>query len=365
MPFHPLPPTQPKLEVVTLKDEIISLIRQTSPSSDAHFNDLAVRLFQDQFEKNIPYQRFCLNQKKGREGVRSWKEIPCFPVTGFKYADITCRPITEAIRIFQSSGTTSEKRSRHPLFDIEPSRTTLLTHFSRHLLPEGMPIRMMILTHSPDEAPESSLSYMMESVRTALGERQSRYYVHQNQLQCGVLAGDLSSSEGPVCLLGTSFSFVHFLDFLQEQEISLSLPAGSRLMDTGGLKGQAREVSRERLVRLYQERLGLPFENCVNEYGMTEMTSQFYDTVVGRGGIRGYHVPPQVRTRVLHPKTLVPVSQGEIGLLAHIDLANIDSVAAILTEDTGYELEDHRFIFSGRASGSEARGCSLTALNLH
>ncbi|MFQ5779891.1 MAG: CoF synthetase, partial [Nitrospiria bacterium] len=93
--------------------------------------------------------------------------------------------------------------------------------------------------------------------------------------------------------------------------------------------------------------------------GMAEMSSQFYDRIVGKTAPRLFHSPPQVRTRVLSPETLKPMPRGEVGLLAHADLANIDSAAALLTEDFGREV-DGGFLLLGRAAGSEQKGCSIT-----
>jgi hypothetical protein len=42
----------------------------------------------------------------------------------------------------------------------------------------------------------------------------------------------------------------------------------------------------------------------------------------------------------------------------HVDLANRNSVIAILTEDIGVEAEGG-FVLLGRAQGSETRGCSV------
>lgn len=135
-------------------------------------------------------------------------------------------------------------------------------------------------------------------------------------------------------------------------------------MDTGGFKGQSREVSREELLRLYGEVLAIPEAFCINEYGMTEMGSQFYDNTLRdrmqeRSRVRFKEVPPWVRTRILDPATLDEVPPGEVGLLTHYDLANCGSVMAIETEDLGYEIEEG-FQVLGRAPGAEARGCSLT-----
>jgi hypothetical protein len=343
-----------------MREMILELIHAGNQTvSEERFNEAALILFRYQFNRNLPYRQFCRSRDKAPESVQSWEEIPPLPVMAFKLAEISCRPMSEAARLFQSSGTTGVNRSRHALFDIDLSRETILSHFGRHIIPEGRLIRMAILTPSPEEAPDASLSHMMEVVRDAFGTEESRYYIQKGRLEAERLAADLSDVREPIALLGTSFSFVHFLDFISNRGISFSLPEGSRLMDTGGFKGKSREIPREQLYTLYEEHLGLPPENCINEYGMAEMTSQFYDGVVGRKGPRVYIAPPQVRSRLLHPETLQPVPKGEVGLLAHYDLANVDSVMAILTEDLGREGEGG-FVLLGRASGSAPKGCSIT-----
>ena len=47
-----------------------------------------------------------------------------------------------------------------------------------------------------------------------------------------------------------------------------------------------------------------------------------------------------------------------MGILAHLDLANLGSVSAILTEDLGF-LVPGGFTLRGRTPGAEPRGCSL------
>ena len=134
-------------------------------------------------------------------------------------------------------------------------------------------------------------------------------------------------------------------------------------MDTGGYKGRSREVAKEELYGLYEAILGIPGDHVVNEYGMTELATQFYDSVLAdkiRGVSSHRHkvVPPWARTIVVDPDTLLPLSPGNAGLLRHLDLANLSSVMAIQTEDLGYEVAGG-FEVLGRAKGAEARGCSI------
>lgn len=135
-------------------------------------------------------------------------------------------------------------------------------------------------------------------------------------------------------------------------------------MDTGGFKGRSREIPRNELYRLYEQVLGIPQNWCVNEYGMAELSSQFYDGVVGSPYFatqnqQRIHKPPHwTRTRVLDPESLEEVGDGETGLLCHYDLANRGSVIAVLTEDLGIKIGDG-FLLLGRATGGELRGCSV------
>jgi hypothetical protein len=131
-------------------------------------------------------------------------------------------------------------------------------------------------------------------------------------------------------------------------------------------------VPRAELYRALAAALGVPIGRILNEYGMTELLSQFYEPVLSREApedpeLRWHLGPSWVRTRILDPETLRPVEPGEPGLLCHIDLANLDSAMAVLTEDVGVQppglvtpsSTGRAFRLFGRAEGAEPRGCSL------
>ena len=344
-----------------MKDEILRLIASPPKiTSELVFNNLALRLFQYQYNQNRPYRQFCLSKGITPNRLQKWEEIPFLPVTAFKWADIVCRPRPEAARYFYSSGTTQAKKSRHTLFDLEVAEQAIATHFKHHLLPDRDQIQLIILTPSPKEAPHASLSHMMGVVSKRFGTQQSDYYIKAGRLQSERLTRDLAKTNQPVALLGTSLAFAHFIDYCLEKEFSLTLPPESRLMDTGGSKGASRECASEWIYKMAEKLWGIVPAFCVNEYGMAEMTSQFYDHISGDRKDRVYTAPTQARTQVLSPETLQPVAEGEVGLLAHLDLANIDSVAAILTEDLGQK-RGNCFTLLGRAALSEAKGCSISA----
>jgi hypothetical protein len=143
---------------------------------------------------------------------------------------------------------------------------------------------------------------------------------------------------------------------MADRGLRLSLPEGSRVMETGGFKGKSRAISRAELYGLIRERLGERVV-CVNQYGMTEMSSNCYDQTLVSGYPRKAG-PAWVQIRMLHPETLEEVPQGEVGVVAVTDLANLYSSAFLLTQDLGVQVEDG-FEILGRAPGAEARGCSI------
>ena len=141
-------------------------------------------------------------------------------------------------------------------------------------------------------------------------------------------------------------------------------------MDTGGAKGLRRPLSRAGFFRECWAHLGVAGYSCVNEFGMTELCSQRYDSAFadrfhGRNlAPRRLLAPPWLRTRVLDPDTLAAVPPGATGLLCHHDLANAGSVSVVLTEDLGRTVGDDGIEIVGRVAGAMPRGCGLLLAEL-
>jgi hypothetical protein len=164
----------------------------------------------------------------------------------------------------------------------------------------------------------------------------------------------LNTNSKPKLILGTAFSFVHLLDYLVEKDLRFQLPPGSRIMETGGYKNRSRTMPKSELHSLITRYLGVPRENIICEYGMSELSSQAYDT----NPERTFQFPPWARVQIISPETGREVTDGETGLIRLFDSANVFSVAAIQTEDLGVR-RGAGFELIGRAALAEARGCSL------
>ncbi|HET6464363.1 MAG TPA: AMP-binding protein [Nitrospiria bacterium] len=343
-------------------DEVLDFIRHPV---EGRFDTLALRVFSFQFDRNPSYRRYCEAKDQTPDTVRSWREIPAVPTAAFKELDLVCdRPQ----KVFLTSGTSQgpSKRGRHSVPRLDIYRASVLPNFTAHLLPDLAELRMLLLAGSPALWPHSSLTHMMEVVRQEYGGPDSAYYITEAGLDLDGLSRSLREvceQNKPVMLAGVTLAFHQFLEHCQVHRMAFRLPPGSRIMDTGGFKGQKINLSPAELYRRYEIVLGIPQTHIVNEYGMTEMGSQFYDNVLadylnGLSRPRHKRVPPWVQTRVVDPETLEERPAGSTGMLRHYDLANCGSVMALQTEDIGHTVGDG-FEVTGRASGSEARGCSL------
>ena len=338
-----------------------------APLGDDEFDALARAVFAHQYAANAPYRLYCDRRGATPSTVAHWMEIPAVPTDAFKAAALVAGDPADAVAVFRTSGTTAgrERRGAHHFVDLSLYDAALWQGFAAHLLPDGARPRIVSLVPHPRDAPDSSLSHMVGAVATELGADDAGWFVTPDGgIDHAGLAAALRRAEdegAPVCIPGTAFALVHWLDALRDAGTRFRLPEGSRLMDTGGFKGRSREVTRDELYGAVRDRLGVDARWCVNEYGMTEMSSQFYDGTAGSAPApadRLHAGPPWVRTHAADPETLRPLPHGETGVLRHVDLANLHSVAAIQTADLGVT-QPGGFRVLGRAAGAEARGCSL------
>ncbi len=356
--------------IADIRNSILEMIGKGADQlrDDSAFNELALRLFAYQFQTNGPYRRFCERRGRTPVTVQNWREVPPVPIAAFKELTLACQPVEQAVACFMTSGTTNpEKRGKHYHFALEVYDASAKTFFKANVLPDLCRLPLLILGSPPNLMPNSSLSHFLWVMCCFFGAPGSMFYIGREGLEASRLRADLRAMERagqPVCLLGASFAFVHFLDRCREEGLRFRLAAGSRVMDTGGFKGRSREITQEALYTLMAEYLGIPPHSCVNMYGMTELSMQCYDSPLRRRnlGRRQGHVlegPPWARSIILDPDKLTPAPEGEPGIICHYDLANCSSVVGILTEDVGIATMDG-FRFLGRIMGAESRGCSVS-----
>jgi hypothetical protein len=329
--------------------------------TDAEFDRLALHLFAEQHAGNAAFRRFCQLRGVTPRRVKSWRDIPAVPITAFKEVTLSCAPADAAERVFMTSGTTRgdvKGRHYHPTIDVWDA--SMARTFAARFM-QGTPrLRMGILFPSEQEMPNSSLAHYLALAVEKFGTADSLYAVGLQGMDVEPLRGMLREAERtgePCALLGASFSFVHLLDEFARNAETFRLPAGSRLLDTGGYKGHSRELPLEEFYVRLSATFGVPRALCINMYGMTELSSQLYDD--GNAVLPSVKSGPHwLRSRLVDPLSGREVPPGERGVLVHCDLANFNSVTTILTEDVGIAV-DGGFMLLGRAEGAQAKGCSL------
>ncbi len=341
--------------------------------SEQRFGELALRVLEYQLETNPIYSSYCRKRGVAPSTVTDWRAIPPVPTSAFKVVPLISGDPSRVQRVFRTSGTTrgSQDRGEHHVLDLDLYRASLIPNLEVHLYGgssrNGTPLRLLALVPSPDQASDSSLSFMLGEALAGPSAGDGGFFVRPDEgLDAEGLRAAIEQAtveDRPVLLAGPAFALVHWLDALAEADLRLQLPSGSRILETGGFKGRSRILSRPELYGALSTAHGVPIGQIVNEYGMTELLSQFYEPVlsaqVGSLDDRVHIAPPWMRTRVLGPVTLEPLSSGEEGLLCHYDLANAGSIMAVLTEDMGTIDAQGRLRVLGRVEGAEPRGCSL------
>jgi hypothetical protein len=364
-----------------------AMISSGQPAFDDHqFAELAVELFALQFQCNPVYRRICEAKQQTPAAIREWTDIPAVPTGSFKELELTSIPVVEQTAVFHSSGTTGQQPSRHfhSAESLALHETSLWHWFRPHFRAHN---NLLFLTPEGAAVPHSSLVHMFETVAQADSS------VNRGAF-CGRVEDDgawtldfdrvvqrLQSAvthRRPLTVLGTAFSFVHLLDYCEVNGLRFPLPTGSQVMETGGYKNRSRVLPKAELHALITRCLGVGRADIICEYGMSELSSQAYDSTVeppsptrletdelqptesetGALANRHFHFPPWARAQVISPETGRSVSVGELGLIRIFDLANVFSVAAVQTEDLGIRWSDG-YELIGRAGQAEPRGCSL------
>jgi phenylacetate-coenzyme A ligase PaaK-like adenylate-forming protein len=363
---------QNRMTLEEICSRIEAFIGAPDASRAASFDALAHELFHFQFEHNGPYRRFCENRGVTPANLRAWSDTPAIITSAFKELELSVLPPASRSAVFHSSGTTGQRPSRHfhSRQTLGVYERSLLQWFMPHVLSDHPRANFLMLTPSSAEAPHSSLVYMLETITRAFTSSVAEFCGGVDPGGNWVIDFErvfeatpkFSESGRPMVVCGTAFSFVHLCDFLEERGEILSFPPGSRVFETGGYKGRSRSVSKTELHAMISRALSIPQNHIISEYGMSELSSQAYDSKPGESQERIYQFPPWARPLIVSPETGGIVADGETGLLRVVDLANVGSVMAIQTEDlarrrgSGFEL-------LGRAALAELRGCSLMELS--
>ncbi len=326
-----------------------NLKKQVQWLPQSPFQQVALDVFRFQAVHNPLYRHYLSLLGKKPETVYQLEDIPFLPISLFKTFTIqTGEWQPEAT--FSSSGTTGAISSKHLLrskdFYQQSARRGFETFYGN--LKDYC---VLALLPSYLERSGSSLVFMVEDFIRESGHPHSGFFLYNTDELLQILQ-KCQKSQQPTLLIGVSFAL---LDLAEAHPINLS---GITIMETGGMKGRRRELTREELHAQLRE--AFQVEQIHSEYGMTELLSQAYST--GNGLFRAAPTM-QVRTREITDPFAQPAT-GRTGALNIIDLANLDTISFIATDDLGRVYEDGSFEVLGRLDASDVRGCNLMVADL-
>lgn len=321
-------------------------MERISGVSPATFAAVALDVFQYQATHNLIYAQFLELLRLDPTTVRRLEDIPYLPIELFKRYRLQSSE-WEPARTFTSSGTTGAATSRHLLRNEEWYRTNARRAFETQYGPlQGRPVLALLPAYL--ERTGSSLVFMADDFIRQSGHELSGFFLDNLRELYKKLAWLQVNHAGPSPLLiGVSFAL---LDLAEGHPSDLSQ---FTIMETGGMKGRRREITREELHRTLATAFHV--DHIHSEYGMTELLSQAY---APRNGI--FLPAPTLRAttrEITDPFTTT--ASGKTGALNLIDLANLDTISFIATDDLGRIHADGAFEVLGRMDASDVRGCNL------
>lgn len=312
----------------------------------AAFNEEANQVFRFQLDHNPVYQQWCKLMGIAHVDMLPIEQVPFLPISFFKTHKVVAT-LFEPQAIFESSGTTQGINSKHFVKDIGLYRSSFIQAFG---LFYGDIKDWCIIGLLPSylERKGSSLIMMVDELIKLSGHAMSGFYLNEHGKLYNTLQA-LEAQEQQVLLIGVTFGL---LDFAEAHTMQLK---HTIVMETGGMKGRRREMTRAEVHGILQQQLGVG--HIHSEYGMTELLSQAYSTGNGR-----FFCPPWMKVLVRDEEDPLVVRESGRGILNVIDLANRYSCSFIATEDVGIVYEDGSFEVHGRVDNSDIRGCSLLVI---
>jgi phenylacetate-coenzyme A ligase PaaK-like adenylate-forming protein len=309
------------------------------------FQETALEVFNFQADNNPVYKEFIYNLGIKPEYVRTPGKIPFLPIELFRnHKVVTGTSPAEAV--FESSGTTSITTSRHYVTDLGIYKESFFTGF-RYFYGDPREYFFAGLLPSYIERRNSSLVYMVDRLINTSSDLHSGFFIDEIENMITALQ-TVKNEKRKGILIGISFAL---LDLAEKHSPDLS---GITVVETGGMKGRRKEITRGELHSILKN--GLNINSVHSEYGMTELLSQAWSKGDGL-----FYCPPWMKIIIRDAADPLSILENyaETGGINIIDLANLNSCSFIATNDLGKLYENGAFEVLGRFDSSDIRGCNL------
>ena len=221
-----------------------SLKRRVLQCQESDFEALALDVFRFQVAHNPLYQQYVQMSGVSPEKVEHWTMIPYLPIELFKSHSILTgsQPVLFS---FESSGTTGQIPSKHPVCDPGFYQEISKIAFEREY-GSLSDYHIFALLPSYLERSTSSLVFMMDHFIKVSGSELSGFYLNQYASLVQALREALATDK-KVWLMGVTFGLLDLVDsgidlsFLQEPKDRLIV------METCGMKGRREEWIRDKV----------------------------------------------------------------------------------------------------------------------
>ena len=353
--FTPKSAADAEAERHRLTEDVLRFIAAGVDAEVPDFNDYCLRMFALHYQVNAIFREFCDAKKVKPGDISRWQDIPLVYNDVFKTHLVASFPLEKSVMACLTGGTTSLTQRGRIFRDEDGKRLVFSANrqmTGSYLFPDftdGKRCRILVLAPSPELAPSMGMAIGMEQTRLAFGTPDSMFLLGKSGVDVNALIKALRESEAsgvPVALIGATSAYVYFFQACRRKKMSFCLPPGSRICDGGGYRGRFGVGTRDDYYAMVREILGIPEHHCVNVLGEAETATNLFDDALRRN-VKG--LPPRKRTRPVPPGSRVlamsidelkPLPDGDVGLLAHWDLANVPTVLAVITDNLGYTTDN-------------------------
>ncbi len=266
-----------------------------------------------------------------------FSQLPFLTTAFLKGQDLNTK---RSFYMAQSSGTSGKKSAVSYAPDDLPVLLKTAVHaMARRGLFSAKPVNYVMLGyryHRGNQAQTMRTAYLGTLMAPALRKRfalEWRDGAYQPRLE-GLLEDlvKFSRSSFPCRILGFPSYLFFLLERMEERQIRLTMPAGSKILLGGGWKQFTQEeVEKAELYRLVRERLGIEEEDIVEIFAAVEHPVIYCDCPRHH-----FHVPAFARIVIRDVHSLKPLPMGEPGLIHFVSpILKGSPVVSIMTDDIG------------------------------
>ena len=310
----------------------------------SEFKKQCLDIYNFQYENNMVYKSYCNMICEDPTDVNEINKIPFLPISFFKTKKILSTYNFE--KVFYSSGTTTNSRSKHFISSLELYQKSFINNFKLNYSDITQYTILALLPNYYDNK-DSSLIYMIEKLIKLSKSKESGFFLDDYVNLSRKLIELDTKKERKTILIGVPYALLDMIDFNQLQLNN------TIIMETGGMKGRRKEMVRTELHEKLKRGFGV--SKIHSEYGMTELLSQAYSK-----GDGVFKTPSWMKVIIRDINDAQNLDfNKKSGAINIIDLANYNSCSFIATDDMGKYINDNEFELIGRVDNSDIRGCNL------